>query len=163
MDAPRNVLPSRALERLCSSKFMLGTPAERMDAIVEAVLVKHCTTFNIGHKVALFVRNYFINQDGTLTSFIRALKVHHALFGFLLFVPSFYDLAYSDVDYDFVFYTYYIFQLACLLHFSMEPLSLIHGRTLAEDQTVCLKLFRSSVFSIRFTDYCFFNFYFYQM
>ena len=81
VDAPRNVLPSRALERLCSSKFMLGTPAERMDAIVEAVLVKHCTTFNVGHKVALFVRNYFINQDGTLTSFIRALKVHHAVFG----------------------------------------------------------------------------------
>ncbi|KAJ1401469.1 hypothetical protein SESBI_28748 [Sesbania bispinosa] len=69
-----------------------------MDAIVEAVLVKHCTTFNIGHKVALFLRNYFINQDGTVTSFIRALKV------------------------------------ACLLYFSMEPLSLIHGQILAEDQ-----------------------------
>ncbi|CAL0303273.1 unnamed protein product [Lupinus luteus] len=68
-----------------------------MDAIVEAVLVKQCTTFNIGHKVALFLQNFFINQDGTLTSFIRALKV------------------------------------ACLLHFSMEPLSVIHGR-LAEDQ-----------------------------
>ncbi|TKY67900.1 Origin of replication complex subunit 3 [Spatholobus suberectus] len=98
VDTPGNILPSHAFERLCPSRFMLGTPAERMDAIVEAVLVKHCTTFSIGHKVAVFLRNYFINQDGTVTSFIRALKV------------------------------------ACLLHFSMEPLSLIHGRTLAEDQ-----------------------------
>ncbi|CAJ1934113.1 unnamed protein product [Sphenostylis stenocarpa] len=98
VDTPRNVLPSHALERLCPSSFMLGTPAERMDAIVEAVFVKHCTMFSIGHKVAAFLRNYFINQDGTITSFIRALKV------------------------------------ACLLHFSMEPLSLLHGRTIAEDQ-----------------------------
>ncbi|KAG2398159.1 Origin of replication complex subunit 3 [Vigna angularis] len=98
VDTPRNILPSHALERLCPSSFMLGTPAERMDAVVEAVLVKHCTMFSIGHKVAVFLRNYFINQDGTITSFIRALKV------------------------------------ACLLHFSMEPLSLIHGRALAEDQ-----------------------------
>lgn len=98
VDASRNILPSHALERLCPSRFMLGTPVERMDAIVEAVLLKHCTTFSIGYKVAVFLRNYFINQDGTVTSFIRALKV------------------------------------ACLLHFSMEPLSVIHGQTLAEDQ-----------------------------
>lgn len=83
VDTPRNILPSHALERLCLSKFMLGTPVERMDAIVEAVLVKHCTTFNIGHKVAQFLRNYFINQDGTVTSFIRALKVSNAVFGLL--------------------------------------------------------------------------------
>ncbi|QCD88891.1 origin of replication complex subunit 3 [Vigna unguiculata] len=98
VDTPRNILPSHALERLCPSSFMLGTPAERMDAVVEAVLVKHCSMFSIGHKVAVFLRNYFINQDGTITSFIRALKV------------------------------------ACLLHFSMEPLSLINGRALAGDQ-----------------------------
>ncbi|XP_057751836.1 origin of replication complex subunit 3 [Arachis stenosperma] len=98
VDALRNALPSCALQCLYSSKFMIGTPDERMDTIVEAVLVKHSTTFNIGHKVALFLRNYFINQDGTLTSFIRALK------------------------------------LACLLHFSMEPVSLIHGHMLEEDQ-----------------------------
>lgn len=98
VDASRNILPSHALERLCPSRFMLGTPVERMDAIVEAVLLKHCTTFSIGYKVAVFLRNYFINQDGTVTSFIRALKV------------------------------------ACLLHFSMEPLSVIHGQTLTEDQ-----------------------------
>nr|KYP68128.1 Origin recognition complex subunit 3 [Cajanus cajan] len=86
VDIPRNILSSHVLERLCPSRFMLGTPAERMDAIVEAVLVKHCSTFSISHKVAVFLRNYFINQDGTVTSIIRALKV------------------------------------ACLLHFSMEPL-----------------------------------------
>ncbi|KAK7263973.1 hypothetical protein RJT34_31573 [Clitoria ternatea] len=98
VDAPRNILPSHALEHLCPSRFMLRTPAKRMDAIIEAVLVKHCTMFNVGHKVALFLRNYFINQDGTVTSFIRALKV------------------------------------ACLLHFSTEPLSLLHWRALAEGQ-----------------------------
>ncbi|KAK7341189.1 hypothetical protein VNO80_24114 [Phaseolus coccineus] len=100
VDTLRNILPSHALEHLCPSSFKLGAPAERMDAVVEAVLVKHCTMFSIGHKVAVFLRNYFINQDGTITSFIRALKV------------------------------------ACLLHFSMEPLSLIHGRALADDQKV---------------------------
>ncbi|XP_058754225.1 origin of replication complex subunit 3-like [Vicia villosa] len=98
VDAPRNIFPSHALECLCPSMFMLGTPAERMDAIVESVFIKHCTTFNIAHKVAQFLRNYFINQDGTVTSFIRALKV------------------------------------ACLLHFSMEPLSLVQGRVIVEDQ-----------------------------
>ncbi|KAK2400309.1 origin of replication complex subunit [Trifolium repens] len=98
VDAPRNIFPSHALECLSPSTFMLVTPAERMDAIVVAVLVKHYMTFNISHKVAQFLKNYFINQDGTVTSFIRALKV------------------------------------ACLLHFSMEPLSLIQGRILVEDQ-----------------------------
>ncbi|CAK8566368.1 unnamed protein product [Lathyrus sativus] len=98
VDAPRNIFPSHALECLCPSMFMLVTPAERMDAIVESVFIKHCTTFNIGHKVAQLLRNYFINQDGTITSFIRALKV------------------------------------ACLLHFSMEPLSLIQGRVTVEDE-----------------------------
>lgn len=83
VDASRNILPSHALERLCPARFMLGTPVERMDAIVEAVLLKHCTTFSIGYKVAVFLRNYFINQDGTVTSFIRALKVNNAVFGLL--------------------------------------------------------------------------------
>jgi origin recognition complex subunit 3 len=83
VDAPRNIFPSHALECLCPSTFMLVTPAERMDAIVVEVLVKHCTTFNIGHKVAQFLKNYFINQDGTVTSFIRALKVNDVNFGLL--------------------------------------------------------------------------------
>ncbi|KAL4353622.1 hypothetical protein GQ457_06G015420 [Hibiscus cannabinus] len=75
LDAPRNILPSNALRCLCPFEFTLGTPAERMDAVVEAVLVKPCSGFSIGHKVAVFMRNYFVNQDGTLTSFIRALKI----------------------------------------------------------------------------------------
>ncbi|XWS58700.1 hypothetical protein CRYUN_Cryun08bG0057100 [Craigia yunnanensis] len=75
LDAPRNILPSNALQCLCPFEFTLGTPAERMDAVVEAVLVKPCSGFIIGHKVAVFIRNYFVNQDGTLTSFVRALKI----------------------------------------------------------------------------------------
>ncbi|KAE8077518.1 hypothetical protein FH972_016076 [Carpinus fangiana] len=75
LDAPRNILPSNVLQHLCPSKFILGSPAERMDAVVEAVLVKQCSGFSVGHKVAVFLRNYFLNQDGTLTSFIRALKI----------------------------------------------------------------------------------------
>ncbi|XP_050253316.1 origin of replication complex subunit 3 isoform X1 [Quercus robur] len=79
LDAPRNLLPSNVLQQLCPSKFVLGSPAERMDAVVEAVLVKQCSGFSVGHKVAVFLRNYFLNQDGTLISFIRALKIACAL------------------------------------------------------------------------------------
>ncbi|OMO83828.1 Origin recognition complex, subunit 3 [Corchorus olitorius] len=75
LDAMRNMLPSNALQHLCPYEFTLGIPAERMDAIVKAVLLKPCSGFTIGHKVAVFMRNYFVSQDGTLTSFIRALKV----------------------------------------------------------------------------------------
>lgn len=75
LDAPRNILPSNVLQRLCPCMFTLGTPSERMDAIIEAVLVRQCSGFSISHKVAVFMRNYFVRQDGTITSFIRALKV----------------------------------------------------------------------------------------
>lgn len=75
LDALRNILPASSLQRLSPYKFTLGTPAERMDAVVETVLVKHSCGFRISRKVALFMRNYFVSQDGTLTSFIRALKL----------------------------------------------------------------------------------------
>ena len=75
LEAPRNILPSNVLQHLHVSKFLLGSPSERMDAIVEAVLVRLCSGFCVGYKVAAFMRNYFLRQDGTLTSFIRALKV----------------------------------------------------------------------------------------
>ncbi|XP_058206477.1 origin of replication complex subunit 3 isoform X2 [Rhododendron vialii] len=75
VDALRNILPSHALQCLSCHKFILGSPAERMDAIIEAVLVKRCSGFSVGHKVAVFLRNYFLRQDGTLTSFVRALKI----------------------------------------------------------------------------------------
>lgn len=74
-DAPRNVLTFRALQYLSTSIFFLKSPAERMDAIIEAVLVKNCAFFSVGHKVAAFLRNYFLRQDGTVTSFVRALKM----------------------------------------------------------------------------------------
>lgn len=75
LEAPRNILPSNVLQHLHVSKFLLGSPSERMDAIVEAVLVRLCSGFCVGYKVAAFMRNYFLRQDGTLTSFIRALKI----------------------------------------------------------------------------------------
>ncbi|KAK4727978.1 hypothetical protein R3W88_032895 [Solanum pinnatisectum] len=74
-DAPRNVLTARALQYLSTSIFSLKCPAERLDAIIEAVLVKNCAGFSVGHKVATFLRNYFLRQDGTVTSFVRALKM----------------------------------------------------------------------------------------
>ncbi|KAK9271697.1 hypothetical protein L1049_002060 [Liquidambar formosana] len=98
LDAPRNILPSNAFQRLCPCKFILGSPAERMDAIVKAVLVKQCSGFSVGYKVAVFMRNYFLRQDGTLANFIRALKI------------------------------------ACVQHFSVEPLSfLLRGLLVEED------------------------------
>ncbi|OMO92333.1 Origin recognition complex, subunit 3 [Corchorus capsularis] len=75
LDTMRKILTSNALQHLCPYEFTLGIPAERMDAIVKAVLLKPCSGFTIGHKVTVFMRNYFVSQDGTLTSFIRALKI----------------------------------------------------------------------------------------
>ncbi|GAB2264944.1 Origin recognition complex subunit 3 [Dionaea muscipula] len=72
-DAPKSILSSDALQRLHAFKFMLGSPSERMDAIVEAVLLG--PWFSVGHKVALFLRKYFLKLDGSLTSFTRALKI----------------------------------------------------------------------------------------
>lgn len=74
-DAPRNILTSRALQYLSTSIFFLKSPAERLDAIIEAILVKNSAGFSVGHKVATFLRNYFLRQDGTVTSFVRALKM----------------------------------------------------------------------------------------
>lgn len=88
-DAPRKILSVNALQRLCASRFTLSSPAERMDAVLEAVFLKPCSGFTVSHKVALFMRSYFLCQDGTLTSFVRTLKVSssilHAVLGFNLF------------------------------------------------------------------------------
>lgn len=102
LDALRNTLPSNVLHHLRPCKFILGTPFERMDAIVEAVLVKQCSGFRIGHKVAVFMRNFFVSQDGTITSFIKALKVSNlscadvisvtiVLFNIVIFLPGEYN------------------------------------------------------------------------
>ncbi|XP_020529009.1 origin of replication complex subunit 3 isoform X4 [Amborella trichopoda] len=75
VDAPRKLLPSNALQHLQPRKFTLGSPVERLDAIIEAAFVKPFYGFNVGYKVALFLRNYFLRHDGTITSFVRALKI----------------------------------------------------------------------------------------
>ncbi|XP_024170606.1 origin of replication complex subunit 3 isoform X2 [Rosa chinensis] len=99
LDAPRKILSSNVLQKLCPCNFKLGSPAERMDAVVEAALVRQCSGFAVGHKVAVFLRNYFLNQDGTLTSFVRALKI------------------------------------ACVQHFSTEPLSFLLGWLLVKEDS----------------------------
>ncbi|KAI7736117.1 hypothetical protein M8C21_004342 [Ambrosia artemisiifolia] len=91
LDAPKTVLSSKAVQHLSPFKFFLGHPADRLDAIIEAVLVKHCSGFLVGHKVAAFIRNCFLRQDGTLTSFVRAVKmaiVQHFLMEPLSFTVS---------------------------------------------------------------------------
>ncbi|KAJ0970916.1 hypothetical protein J5N97_018875 [Dioscorea zingiberensis] len=75
IDTPRRLLSSAALQCLLPCKFTLGSPCEKMNALIEAVLVKPCTRFTISHKVAVFLRSYFLKHDGTVTSFIRALKL----------------------------------------------------------------------------------------
>ncbi|KAK9053822.1 hypothetical protein SSX86_024897 [Deinandra increscens subsp. villosa] len=75
LDDPKNILSSKAAQHLSPSQFFFGSPADRLDAIIEAVLVKPCSGFLVGHKVAAFIRNCFLRQDGTLTSLVRAVKM----------------------------------------------------------------------------------------
>lgn len=75
VDAPQKLLRSNALQHLQTCLFTLGSPLEKMDAIIEGVLVKSNFGFYFGYKVAVFLQNYFLRHDGTITSFIRALKV----------------------------------------------------------------------------------------
>ncbi|XP_073016153.1 origin of replication complex subunit 3 isoform X2 [Primulina eburnea] len=78
VDLLRNTLSSNACSRISSCEFTLGTPAERMDAIIEAVLLKHSGSFSVGKQVISFLRSYFLHHDGTLTFFVRALKISMA-------------------------------------------------------------------------------------
>ncbi|XP_051130457.1 origin of replication complex subunit 3-like [Andrographis paniculata] len=75
VDVLRNILSSSVCLHLSVCEFTLGTPAERMDAIVEAILLKNCGGFSIGKHASTFLRNYFIKHDGTLTLFVRALRI----------------------------------------------------------------------------------------
>uniref|UniRef100_A0ACD5X164 Uncharacterized protein n=1 Tax=Avena sativa TaxID=4498 RepID=A0ACD5X164_AVESA len=75
LDAPRKLLSSEALQQLDPCQLTMGSPSERMNALVEAILVKPCAGFCISHEVAVFLRNYFFRHDGTITSFISALKL----------------------------------------------------------------------------------------
>lgn len=74
-DAPRKLLPTSVLHNLQPFKFTLEPPGRRMDSLIEAVLVRSCCGFFIGHKVAVFLRNHFIRLDGTITSFLKAMKL----------------------------------------------------------------------------------------
>ncbi|KAK9154173.1 hypothetical protein Sjap_001653 [Stephania japonica] len=74
-DSLRNVLQLNVLQHLRPCTFSLGSPAGKLDAIIEAVFLKNWSGFYIGHEVVAFFRNYFSMQDGTVTSFIRALKI----------------------------------------------------------------------------------------
>lgn len=75
VDALRNILSSNSCLYLSVCEFNLGTPAERMDAVIEAALLKSYQTFSIGKHVSTFLRNYFLRHDGTLALFVKALKV----------------------------------------------------------------------------------------
>ncbi|KAI3473995.1 hypothetical protein Pfo_028783 [Paulownia fortunei] len=75
VDALRNILSSNTYLYLSVCEFTLGTPAERMDAVIEAVLLKNCESFSIGKQVSTFLRNYFLRHDGTLTLFVKALRI----------------------------------------------------------------------------------------
>ncbi|CAI0547178.1 unnamed protein product, partial [Linum tenue] len=75
VDAPRNVLPSNALHRLHARKFTFQSLPEKMNYVVETAFVKQSSEFTISHKTAVFMRNYFVHQNGSVTSFIRALKI----------------------------------------------------------------------------------------
>ncbi|KAK4481070.1 hypothetical protein RD792_011940 [Penstemon davidsonii] len=74
VDGLRNNLSSNACSYLSLCEFTLGTPAKRMDAVIEAVLMNKSYSFGIGKQVSVFLRNYFLRHDGTLTFFVRALK-----------------------------------------------------------------------------------------
>lgn len=84
----RKLLPSDALQHLQSCQFTSESPQARMNSIIEAVLAKPSSEFIVSHKVAVFLRNYFLRHDGTIASFIQALKVTHYI-GFCFKVTHF--------------------------------------------------------------------------
>ncbi|KAI4331619.1 hypothetical protein MLD38_029793 [Melastoma candidum] len=75
VDIPRSILHSEALQHLQPCKFNLGTLGERMDAMSYGIFLKHDLGFSVSHKVASFMRDYFSSHGGTLSCFVRALKI----------------------------------------------------------------------------------------
>lgn len=75
VDALRKLLPSSAIQHLHPQRFNLKYPLERLEAVLTAVMIESFCGFYIGHKVAKFLYNFFLRQDGTVTSFLRALKI----------------------------------------------------------------------------------------
>lgn len=139
VDAPRKLLSSNALQHLQPCKLTLGSPAERMNALVEAILVKPCSGFSISHKVAVFLRNYFLRHDGTITSFISALKVSSFLkLIYFWFISHIVDV--SLFKHRHVKRQFFVLQLACSKHFSLEPLSCLCLGTFDENCRVIFLL-----------------------
>lgn len=75
VDVLCNILSYDVWSHLYICEFTLGSPAQRMDSVIEAVLLKNCGSLRFGKQVSAFLRNYFIRHDGTLTLFVRALKI----------------------------------------------------------------------------------------
>ncbi|KAF6150570.1 hypothetical protein GIB67_030371 [Kingdonia uniflora] len=75
VNAPRDLLPFGVLQHLNPCKFTLGSPTAILDGIIESLFVKSYCGFDISYKVMVLMKNYFVRHDGTVTSFIRALKI----------------------------------------------------------------------------------------
>ncbi|EPS62544.1 hypothetical protein M569_12247 [Genlisea aurea] len=75
MEFIEGILTSNTCLHLSISEFTLRSPAERMDAVMETVLLNCCESFIIGNRMCSFLRDQFSKHDGTLTLFIRALKI----------------------------------------------------------------------------------------
>ncbi|KAF3795953.1 Origin of replication complex subunit 3 [Nymphaea thermarum] len=74
-DAPSKLLPATALQHLQPCKFAMGSPIQRMDAVIKFLLENPFCGFGVGYEVILFLKNYFFKHDATVASFLRALKI----------------------------------------------------------------------------------------
>ncbi|XP_078437929.1 origin recognition complex subunit 3 [Wolffia australiana] len=102
-DALRCQLSSDSLKRLNCFRFSLPSPSERMNAIVGGLFAKPNLSFAVGHDVAVFLRNYFSRHDGTITSFVRALKIacaKHYSVEPLSFLSRFMHIGETEVTFD---------------------------------------------------------------
>ncbi|PKA64134.1 hypothetical protein AXF42_Ash005146 [Apostasia shenzhenica] len=73
-DAATKIFPTSVLHILQPYTFTLCSTQQKMDSLIEGVLVRLCSGFFIGHNVAVFLKNYFRKYDGTVTAFLKALK-----------------------------------------------------------------------------------------
>lgn len=106
VDSLRSILSSNAFLYLSVCEFTLGTPTERIDAVIEAVILRRCESFSVGKQVSTFLRNYFLRHDGTLNLYTRALRVSmQAIF------ISFDDICYIYLCELFSFNFYLLLQL----------------------------------------------------
>lgn len=125
VDAPVKIFPSTALQHLQTFKFTLASPIDKMDALICEVLIKPKIGFHIGYEVASYLRDFFLKHDGTIASVIRALKVHmDIVYGGLLFcfIEDVLKLTLA-----------LLFQVACVKHFAIEPLSFFGRGIISED------------------------------